>query len=336
MAPKTSHMKLYPWLIKPYKAIIQQHQKNKAHHALLINTQKGMGVFRLIWCVSKWLLCLKPIGIKFCNKCHGCKLMSAQNHPDWHNVVDEKNDIFSISDIRIINEKVFKCAQQGRNKVIFLPSVHKFTESAINALLKTLEEPPEKNWFFLVNYNNLKLPSTLISRCFLYRLSLPTEKDSLKWLKSKNKEKKTSNVIALRIQQGSPIYANDFINKGLWEERRILYISLRQSIENNNLLQILPILKKSNTIIKIDWICLLLFDAIKIHFNIRNKIINFDQIKLIEFICKKYSNITLNKSIQNWMKCRHMISHISNVNSELLLLEKLLFWEKILNFINLY
>ncbi|CAL4323739.1 DNA polymerase III subunit delta' [Buchnera aphidicola (Hyalopterus amygdali)] len=325
-------MKLYPWLIKPYKEIIQQHQKNKAHHAILINTQRGMGVFKLIWSISKWLLCLKPIGIHFCDKCHGCKLMSAKNHPDWHNIIDEKNDIFSIDYIRIINEKIFKCAQQGKNKVIFLPSIHKFTESAINALLKTLEEPPEKNWFFLVNYNYLNLPSTLKSRCFLYRLSLPTEKDSLKWLKNKNKEEKISNVIALRIQQGSPICANNFINEGLWEERKILYKFFYKSIKENNLLQILPILKKSKTIIKIDWICLLLFDAIKINCNIRKKIINFDQIKLINFISNKYNNVTLNKSIKNWIKCRYMLSHKTGINSELLLLEKLLFWEKILNF----
>lgn len=119
---------------------------------------------------------LKTNRKKFCDTCHGCKLMSTDNHPDWYNIIDEKDNNFSINYIRKINEKVFKKAQQGNNKIIFLPNVHKFTEEAVNALLKTLEEPPEKNWFFLIDYNQLELHSTLKSRCFIYKLSPPTEK----------------------------------------------------------------------------------------------------------------------------------------------------------------
>ncbi|WP_295164366.1 DNA polymerase III subunit delta' C-terminal domain-containing protein [uncultured Buchnera sp.] len=326
-------MKWYPWLAKPYKEIIGLHIKKKAHHAILIRTQKGMGVSTLIWLISKWLLCLKPTGIKFCNNCHGCKLMSAKNHPDWHNIINEKNDIFDVQSIRIINEKVFKRAQQGNNKIIFLPDVHKLTESAVNALLKTLEEPPEKNWFFLIDYSCLKLHSTLKSRCFLYRLSPPIEKESLNWLKNQNKKNNRSNITSLRINQGSPICAQNFIEGELWEERKNLYKSLSNSIKDKNLLKILPILCKKNTIIKIDWICLLLFDAIKINFNERKKLTNCDQIKLINFFSEKYNNVILNKSIQNWIKCRFILLNTSSINNELLLLEKLLVWEKILCFI---
>ncbi|QCI24989.1 DNA polymerase III subunit delta' [Buchnera aphidicola (Rhopalosiphum padi)] len=326
-------MKWYPWLEKPYKEIIGLHQRKKAHHAILIRTQKGMGVFTLVWLISKWLLCLKPIGIKFCNNCHGCKLMSAKNHPDWHNIINEKNDTFDVESIRIINEKVFKRAQQGNNKIIFLADVHKLTESAVNALLKTLEEPPEKNWFFLIDYNCLKLHSTLKSRCFLYRLSSPIEKESLHWLKNENKKDHISNLTSLRINQGSPICAQNFIEGELWEERKNLYRSLSNSIKDKNLLKILPRLCKKNTIIKIDWICLLLFDAIKINFNERKKLTNCDQIKLINFFSEKYNNITLNKSIQNWTKCRFILLNTSGINNELLLLEQLLVWEKILCFI---
>ncbi|AYN24715.1 DNA polymerase III subunit delta' C-terminal domain-containing protein [Buchnera aphidicola] len=325
-------MKLYPWLLKPYKNIIELHQRKKAHHAILIQTQKGIGAFKLIWFISKWLLCLKPIGIKFCNNCHGCKLMSAKNHPDWHTIINEKNNTFDVDSIRIINEKIFKRAQQGNNKIIFLPNIHKLTESAVNALLKTLEEPPEKNWFFLIDYNYLKLNYTLKSRCFLYRLSPPIEKESLNWLKNENKRNDISNLTSLRINQGSPMHAKKFIEGELWEERKNLYTSLSNSIESKNLLKILPILCKNNTIIKIDWICLLLFDAIKINFNERKKLTNCDQLKLINFFSEKYNNIILNKSIKNWIKCRYILSSISSINNELLLLEQLLVWEKILHF----
>ncbi|AAM67896.1 DNA polymerase III subunit delta' [Buchnera aphidicola (Schizaphis graminum)] len=326
-------MKWYPWLIKPYKKIIRLHERKKAHHAILIKTQKGMGVFKLVWFISKWLLCLKPKGTNFCDNCHGCKLMSANNHPDWHTIINEKNDVFDVDSIRVINEKIFKRAQQGNNKIIFLPNVHKLTESAVNALLKILEEPPEKNWFFLIDYNYLKLHSTLKSRCFLYRLPLPLEKESLNWLKNNNKKDNISNLTSLRINQDSPISAKNFIESDLWDERKNLYKSLSHSIKDKNLLKILPVLCKKNTIMKIDWICLLLFDAVKTNFNERKKLINCDQIKLINFFSKKYNNILLNKSIRKWTKCRYILSSVSSINSELLLLEQLLLWEKILCFI---
>jgi DNA polymerase-3 subunit delta' len=256
--------------------------------------------------------------------------MSSNNHPDWYNILDEKHDFLNVDHIRLINEKVFKCAQQGNNKIIFLKNIHKLTESAINALLKTLEEPPEKNWFFLIDYDHLELHPTLKSRCFLYRLSPPNEKESLIWLKNENKKDNISNLTALRINQGSPISAKIFFEGELWKERKDLYESLLHSIKNKNLLKILPILCKNNTIIKIDWICLLLFDAIKINFNERRKIINCDQMKLINFFSKKYNNTILNKSVQNWIKCRKILLNVSTINNELLILEKLLVWEKIL------
>jgi DNA polymerase-3 subunit delta' len=192
-------MKLYPWLIRPYNNIIKQYQTKKAHHAYLIKTQKGIGVSRLIWFISKWLLCLKPIGMSFCNKCHGCKLMSVQNHPDWHNFIAEKNNMFNIDSVRVINEKIFKCSQQGGNKIIFLSDIEKLTESAINAFLKTLEEPPKNTWFFLVSYTNLYFHSTLSSRCLIYKLFPPTEKNTLNWLKKETLNKNRSYLTALRL-----------------------------------------------------------------------------------------------------------------------------------------
>lgn len=326
-------MKHYPWLINPYKIIIQKHQAKKTHHAFLIKTIKGLEVFTLIWNISKWLLCNKVNGIKCCEKCHSCQLMTSGNHPDWHQYIKNKNEIVTIDNVREINEKIFKYPQQGKNKIIFLSNIQKLTESAKNALLKTLEEPPKKTWFFLIDYNNIIINSTLHSRCLIYRLFPPQEKNSLIWLKNQNLFNKTFNVISLRINQGSPISAKEFINNGLWEERKNVFICFSKSIKNQNLLKMLPILSINNTLLKIDWICLLLFDAIQVYFNEKRKLTNFDQSELIQFFTQNYNYFTLNQSIQSWNKCRYRLLNIPSINNELLLLEQLLKWEKVLGFI---
>ncbi|QCI23886.1 DNA polymerase III subunit delta' [Buchnera aphidicola (Macrosiphoniella sanborni)] len=324
-------MKLYPWLIKPYNNIIQQHKKKKNHHAILLKTQRGIGASLLIWFISRWLLCLQPKGIHFCNECHGCQLMSSNNHPDWYNCINHKKNYCNIDTIRIINEKIFQYSQQGGCKIIFLSDIEKITESAANAFLKTLEEPPKNTWFFLINYRDLNYFSTLNSRCLIYKLFLPSEKESLNWLKQETKQNNTLSLTALRINQGSPISAKKFINGNMWTERTCFFQSLDSAFKKHDLVKILPILQTNNTIIKIDWICLLLFDAIKLNFNQKNYLINFDQIKLIQFLSDHHTNIILDFSIRTWMHCKHRFLKISGINHELLLLEQLLKWEKILN-----
>ncbi|WP_348769336.1 DNA polymerase III subunit delta' C-terminal domain-containing protein [Buchnera aphidicola] len=326
-------MKFYPWLKNPYKTIIKQHQRKNTHHALLIKTQRGLGVFQLIWHISKWLLCNKINGIEYCNICHSCKLMSSENHPDWHQYMKNKNETVTIDHIREMNEKIFKYPQQGQNKIIFFSNIQKLTESAINALLKNLEEPPEKTWFFLLDYSNVTINSTLHSRCLIYKLFPPNEKNSLNWLKDQNISNKIFNIISLRTNQGSPISAKNFIQNGLFKERKNLFLYFLKSIKHQNLLKILPILSVSKTLLKIDWICLLLFDAIQIYFNYKKKITNFDQLELIQFFSYNYNYFTLNTSIQTWNRCRYKLLNITGINNELLLLEQLLKWEKILGFV---
>ncbi|QCI17748.1 DNA polymerase III subunit delta' [Buchnera aphidicola (Acyrthosiphon lactucae)] len=327
-------MKLYPWLIKPYNNIIQQYQKNKAHHAILIKTQKGIGASLLIWFISKWLLCRKPIGTNSCNECYGCKLISSNNHPDWHNFITKKNSTFSVEDVRQINKKIFKCAQQGGSKIVFLSDTEKLTESAINALLKTLEEPPQKTWFFLINYKNLNSHFTLNSRCIIYKLFAPTEKESLNWLKKETKKENKLYLTALRINQGSPVSAKKFMNSEAWIDRINFYKNLYDAFKNKNLLKILNSLKEKNSIVKIDSICFLLLDAIKFNFNEKKNLTNFDQMELIQFLSYNYKNLVLDISIRTWMHCKHRLLNISGINYELLLLEQLLRWEKILDFVS--
>ncbi|QNS02032.1 MAG: DNA polymerase III subunit delta' [Buchnera aphidicola (Pentalonia nigronervosa)] len=326
-------MNLYPWLKKAYKNIIYQHMIKQAHHAILISTKPGIGASQLIWFISRWLLCLDPEKENICFKCHGCKLMSGKNHPDWHNVISSNNGVFHVDDIRKINHKVFMCSQQGGAKIIFLSNIKKLTESAVNAFLKTLEEPPENTWFFLIDYHHANnLYSTLNSRCLIYKLFSPKEKYSLEWLKNKTKKNNIINLTALRLHDGSPIFAKKFISTKLYTERINFYQDLQHAFKEKNLLGILPKFLNNHCIQKIFWICSLLLDAMKIKISENTFLTNLDHVKLINFFSENYTSLCLYKSIQNWLLCRYRLLNIPGINYELLLTEQLLLWEQNSNF----
>ncbi|WP_261979615.1 DNA polymerase III subunit delta' C-terminal domain-containing protein [Buchnera aphidicola] len=331
MAKKKS-MKLYPWLRQTYKNIIYQYKKKTAHHAILIKTQKGLGTSELIWFISKWLLCLKRIDIYFCNQCHGCTLMNAHNHPDWHNFKNEKNEKLQVDDVRKINNKIFKSAQQGGPKIIFLENIKNLTEPAMNAFLKTLEEPPKNTWFLIINYHSLDIFATLHSRCVLYKVFTPTEKDSLQWLNNNQINNDALYLTALRINAGSPISSKKFLDGTLWMERIKFYQHFIKAFKKKDLLELLKILNTTNTHTKINWICSLLLDAIKFHYTQDQYLINLDQLEIIKFLSKNYTNDVLDISIRNWMQCRYRLLNISGINYELLMAEQLLRWETILHF----
>ncbi|CAL4322997.1 DNA polymerase III subunit delta' [Buchnera aphidicola (Cavariella theobaldi)] len=323
----------YPWLKKLYKIIITQHQVKKAHHSILINTMQGIGVFELIWHVSAWLLCSNRVGKKLCYSCYGCKMMLLKNHPDWHSIITEKNKLCNVTDIHNIQHKIYQCSQRGGNKIIFISNIDQLTESAVNALLKIIEEPPKNTWFFLVNYNCLYSYPTLSSRCVIYNLPIPMEKKSLLWLNQELKNNdNTSYLTALRVNAGCPITAKNFINGEIWKERIYFFQNIFFSFKNKNLINMLSILNDHNIIVKINWICLLLFDAIKFNINQKNYISNLDQMPLIDMLSRNYSDYHLDQSIHAWIKCKYRLTTILGINHELILLDQLLLWEKILNF----
>lgn len=109
--------------------------------------------------------------------------MLAGNHPDYHVLAPEKGkSSLGIEPIRQVIETLYAHAQQGGAKVIWLPQAEQLTEAAANALLKTLEEPPEKTYFLLGCREPSRLMATLRSRCLYWHLASPDEQLSLQWL----------------------------------------------------------------------------------------------------------------------------------------------------------
>ena len=142
-------MKNYPWLKKQYLNIVKKYINKKLHPIILLHAYPGMGVSRLTYKASQWLLCLKKNQLHACKKCTSCILFKKRNHPDFYQKDHDKiKKKISIDDIRKIIINIQKTSQQGGLKIVYLKKIQNITIEVNNALLKTLEEPPKNTLFF--------------------------------------------------------------------------------------------------------------------------------------------------------------------------------------------
>ncbi|NIH41097.1 MAG: DNA polymerase III subunit delta' [Buchnera aphidicola (Periphyllus aceris)] len=330
---KKCSMKIYPWLKKTYKIIINQHISKKLHHAVLIRSRINIGSKKLIFQLCKKILCKKSKNIFSCNVCHYCKLIDSKNHPDLNIILPEINKkSIGIENIIKYIKKVQNTSKFGKQTIIWIPKVHLLTESSINSFLKILEDPPSKIIFFLDYCSFFKLKKTFKSRCIIYDIYPPIEKKGLFWFKKIKKYKEKNILTALRLSENSPILAKKIFDSSIWKIRKKFYKKIEKYIKKKNLFKLIKHFK-NNTSKKIYWIFSLILDVIKYYYNKNSKIINLDQKKLIKIIKKKNNLKNLYFIINLWKKCFFYIKNIPNVNFKFILLEPLIQWEKIFNFL---
>ncbi|MGB4657569.1 MAG: DNA polymerase III subunit delta' [Mobilitalea sp.] len=150
----------------------------KVSHAYILHGEEGMGKKLLARIFAKTLQCAEG-GILPCNHCQSCMQSDTDNHPDIIRVTHEKVSI-GVDDIRLqVNGDIQIKPYQSPYKIYIIDAADKMTEQAQNALLKTLEEPPEYAVILLlVNNINVILP-TILSRCVLLNLK-PVDKQIIK------------------------------------------------------------------------------------------------------------------------------------------------------------
>ncbi|HKL78877.1 MAG TPA: DNA polymerase III subunit delta' [Mobilitalea sp.] len=153
-------------------------QAGKVSHAYIFHGEAGMGKKLLATALAKTLQC-KEGGILPCNKCKSCMQSESENQPDIIRVTHEKISI-GVEDIRVqVNGDIQIKPFDSQYKIYIIDSADKLTEQAQNALLKTIEEPPEYAVILLLVCNiNVILP-TILSRCVALHLK-PVDKKVIK------------------------------------------------------------------------------------------------------------------------------------------------------------
>ncbi len=138
----------------------------KTVHAYLFTGTRGTGKTTCAKILSKAINCLDPQNGEPCGKCDACKAIAEGTATDVVEIDAASNN--SVDDIRNLREQVMFAPANAKFRVYIIDEVHMLSISAFNALLKTLEEPPEHAVFILATTEVHKLPATILSRCQRY------------------------------------------------------------------------------------------------------------------------------------------------------------------------
>ena len=151
------------------QTLVNQIKMDKISHAYLFTGSRGTGKTSTAKIFARAINCLSPVNGSPCGKCRVCQGLG-ENNMDILEIDAASNN--GVDEIRDLREKVKYPPVVGKYKVYIIDEVHMLSPSAFNALLKTLEEPPEFTVFILATTEIHKIPATILSRCLRFDFGL--------------------------------------------------------------------------------------------------------------------------------------------------------------------
>ena len=150
------------------KALRNALDEGRLHHAYLLTGTRGVGKTTIARILAKSLNCENAVHGEPCGQCESCTQIDSGRYVDLLEIDAASNT--GIDNIREVLENAQYAPTAGKYKVYIIDEVHMLSKSAFNAMLKTLEEPPEHVKFILATTDPHKVPITVLNRCFQFVL----------------------------------------------------------------------------------------------------------------------------------------------------------------------
>lgn len=217
---------------------------NKVSHAYIINGERSSGKEFIAKVFAKTLQCEKG-GIEACDECHSCKQAQSGNQPDIIYISHEKPNTISVEDIRaqINNDIVIKPYSSPR-KVYIMNEGEKMTAQAQNALLKTLEEPPEYAVILILTANVDSLLPTVLSRCVVLNMKPVSDREVKKFLMEELKVPDYKADICVAFARGNIGKAKMLASSEEFDKVKEEAITLVKYINDMEISEIVKAIKK--------------------------------------------------------------------------------------------
>ncbi len=228
---------------------IKEHLQNaisakKVSHAYIINGEKSSGKEFIAKIFAMALQC-ETGDVNPCQECHACKQALSGNQPDIIRVTHEKPNTISVDDIRTqINNDVAIKPYSSPYKVYIINEAEKMTVQAQNAILKTLEEPPEYAVILLLTTNVNSLLSTILSRCVVLNMKPVADALVRKYLMEQMQIPDYKAEVCVAFARGNIGKAKLLASSEEFENVKGEAVSLLKYIQDMELHEIIAAIKK--------------------------------------------------------------------------------------------
>ena len=263
----------------------------KIHNAYLFSGTRGVGKTTIARIFAKSLLCKESISDTPCGECNSCIEINNNNNLDLIEI--DAASRTKVEDTRALMENVQYAPTSSRFKIYLIDEVHMLSTKSFNALLKTIEEPPEHVKFLLATTEPEKLPETIISRCLHFKLEPITNKDLA------NHVKKVLHSENIDFEQDTPELIASAARGSARDSMSILEQCISYTngdLKKNKISQLLGIIE--NAII--DEIILYLHNNSISDINDILKSSNIpDYSKLLDHLIERIFHISLSRSLKN-------------------------------------
>ena len=333
---------IHPWNQDLWQQLT--HASERCNHALLFNGDIGLGKQALAFSLAHNVLTTAQTESQNQQQNQSAVLFDAGSHPDLHVIMPEAEvdddllgqfarrylqthggkprNTITIDQVRTLSDALTTHPHISENRVVLLFCAETMNRNAANALLKSLEEPPEHTLFIVVSDEVSKLAKTVRSRCSLINFKAPDTKSAVAWLEQQGELPKSEIDTHLAMANNSPLlalqmYQNDYLGalktvftdvNNLWTRRSEATQVAKNWQEVGGLKSIDILQKLSTDILR----CSLSEDPKLVYFPIQKS--------WVQSVSKKLSRSKLLSVVDELMSAKRMLS---TTVDELLVLETL-------------